>query len=107
VVLAEPEWLHIKGIDDPVSARRLLSISPGDGLVGRAEASLVGRRWELPALDAIVDRAISHRGGVVNAVGAPGTGKPSRRSRGAGSRSRARSRFRPAAVRPCRPQRSV
>ena len=75
VVLAEPEWVHIKGADEPVRARRLLAISPRDGLVGRAEASLVGRRWEMAALDAIVDRAIGGRGGVVNVVGPPGIGK--------------------------------
>ena len=74
-VLAEPEWVHIKGADEPVRARRLLAIRPRDGLVGRAEASLVGRRWEMAALDAIVDRAIGGRGGVVNVVGPPGIGK--------------------------------
>ena len=45
------------------------------GLVGRAEASLVGRRWEMAALDAIVERAIGGRGGVVGVVGPPGIGK--------------------------------
>src|SRR6476469_8971142 len=75
VVLAEPEWVHVKGTDDPVRVRRLVAISPRDGLVGRAEASLVGRRWEMAALDAIVDRAIGGRGGVVNVVGTPGIGK--------------------------------
>jgi hypothetical protein len=49
VMLAEPEWVHIKGADEPVRARRLVAISPRDGLVGRAEASLVGRRWEMAA----------------------------------------------------------
>ena len=75
VMLAEPEWVHIKGADEPVRARRLLAISPRNGLVGRAEASLVGRRWEMAALDAMVDRAIGGRGGVVNVVGPPGIGK--------------------------------
>src|SRR6478609_7724703 len=75
VILAEPEWVRIKGTDDPVSALRLLAINARDGLVGRAEASLVGRRWEMAALDAIVDRAIGGRGGVVNVVGPPGIGK--------------------------------
>jgi hypothetical protein len=74
-VLAEPEWVRIKGADELVHACRLLSISPRDGLVGRAEPSLVGRRWEMAALDALVDRAIGHRGGVVNVVGPPGIGK--------------------------------
>ena len=75
VMLAEPEWVRIKGADEPVRARRLVAISPRDGLVGRAEASLVGRRWEMAALDAIVDRTIGGRGGVVNVVGPPGIGK--------------------------------
>ena len=75
VMLAEPEWVRIKGADEPVRARRLVAIGPRDGLVGRAEASLVGRRWEMAALDAMVDRAIGGRGGVVNVVGPPGIGK--------------------------------
>ena len=75
VMLAEPEWVHIKGADEPVRARRLVAIGPRDGLVGRAEASLVGRRWEMAALDAMVDRTIGGRGGVVNVVGPPGIGK--------------------------------
>ncbi len=75
VMLAEPEWVRIKGADEPVRARRLVAIGPRDGLVGRAEANLVGRRWEMAALDAMVDRAIGGRGGVVNVVGPPGIGK--------------------------------
>jgi len=75
VMLGEPEWVPIKGRDEPVRARRLLGISARDGLVGRAEASLVGRRWEMAALDAMVDRTIDGRGGVVNVVGPPGIGK--------------------------------
>jgi class 3 adenylate cyclase len=75
VMLGEPEWVRIKGADAPVPARRLLAIGPRDGLVGRAEASLVGRRWEMAALDAMVDRAIGCHGGVVGVVGPPGIGK--------------------------------
>jgi len=75
VMLDEPEWVHIKGADEPVRARRLLGIGPPDGLVPRAEASLVGRRWEMAALEAIVDRAVGGHGGVVTVVGPPGIGK--------------------------------
>ena len=75
VMLAEPEWVHIKGAEEPVPTRRLMGISPRDWQLGRAEASLVGRGWEMAALDAIVDRAIGGRGGVVNVVGPPGIGK--------------------------------
>ena len=74
-VLAEPEWVRIKGADEPVRARRLLTIIPREGVVGRADASLVGRRWETAAIDALMERAIGGRGGVVNLVGAPGIGK--------------------------------
>jgi class 3 adenylate cyclase len=75
VMLAEPEWVHIKGADNPVRAHRLVAIRPREGLVGRAEASLVGRRWEMAALDAMVERATGGRGGVVTVVGPPGIGK--------------------------------
>jgi class 3 adenylate cyclase len=75
VMLGEPEWVRIKGRDEPVRARRLLGISARDGLVGRAEASLVGRRWEMAVLDAMVDRTNGGRGGVVTVVGPPGIGK--------------------------------
>ena len=92
VMLAEPEWVRIKGADEPVRARRLVAIGPRDGLVGRAEATLVGRRWEMAALDAMVDRALGGRGGVVNVVGPPGIGKSrvAREAAAAGGRSRGR-----------------
>ncbi|WP_428341841.1 AAA family ATPase [Mycobacterium sp.] len=75
VMLAEPDWVRIKGRDEPVPARRLVAISPRNGLVGRADVGLVGRGWEMAALDAMVDRTIGGRGAVVNVVGPPGIGK--------------------------------
>jgi hypothetical protein len=75
MMLNEAEWVRIKGADEPVRAHRLVGIGPRDGSVGRAEASLVGRRWEMAALDAMVDRAIGGHGGVVTVVGPPGIGK--------------------------------
>jgi predicted ATPase len=42
---------------------------------GGTESRLVGRREEMAALDAMLDRAIGGRGAVVGAVGAPGIGK--------------------------------
>jgi class 3 adenylate cyclase len=74
-LLADPEWVRIKGADEPVGARRLVAIGPRAGQLGRAEASLVGRHWEMAALEAGVDRAIGGRGGVVTVVGPPGIGK--------------------------------
>ena len=75
MTLSGPEWVHIKGADEPVRARRLVAITPRDGLAGRAEASLVGRRWEMAALDAMLQRAIGGCGAVVTVVGPPGIGK--------------------------------
>jgi class 3 adenylate cyclase len=75
VVLSEPEWVRIKASDDPVRARRLLAIGPRRALIGRAEAGLVGRRWEMATLEEILGRAIGGRGGVVNVVGPAGIGK--------------------------------
>ena len=75
VMLAEPEWVRIKGAQEPVRARRLLAIGPRDGPLGRAETSLVGRGWEMAALEAMVDRTIGGCGGVVNVAGPPGIGK--------------------------------
>jgi class 3 adenylate cyclase len=74
-VLADPEWVRIKGSDDPVRARRLVAAGRRDGQVGRAEANLVGRHWEMAAIDAIVERAVGGHGGIVNVVGPPGIGK--------------------------------
>ena len=75
VMLCEPEWVRIKGSDQPVPARQLMGIGPRDGPVGRAEASLVGRRWEMAALEAMVDRTIGGHGAVVTVCGPPGIGK--------------------------------
>src|SRR5262249_29012292 len=54
VLLSEPQWVRIKGADEPARAWRLLAISRPDGVVRRAEVSLVGRRWETAVLDAMV-----------------------------------------------------
>ncbi len=75
VLLGEHQLVHIKGGGAPVPARRLLAIEPRHGLVGRVLSSLVGRRWEIAAIEAILDRAIDGHGGVVGVVGAPGIGK--------------------------------
>jgi hypothetical protein len=75
VILGEPEWVRIKGSEEPVRAHRLVAIGPRHRVAGRAEAHLVGRRWEMTALEAIVERTIGGRGGVVNVVGPAGIGK--------------------------------
>src|SRR5271155_420578 len=43
--------------------------------VGRAESNLVGRRWEMSAVEGLLERAIDGHGAVVGVVGPPGIGK--------------------------------
>jgi class 3 adenylate cyclase len=72
-VLGEPELVRIKGAEDAVPARRLLSVAAQR--TGVAVSTLVGRDWELTTLTAMLDRASGGRGSVVSAVGPPGIGK--------------------------------
>jgi class 3 adenylate cyclase len=74
-VLADPEWVHVKGADEPLCVRRLVAIEPRHGLVGRTESSLVGRHSEMAAVGDMVARTIGGRGGVVGVAGPPGIGK--------------------------------
>ena len=73
--LGEPELVRIKGAEEPVPARRLLGMGDGHRAGGRAESTLVGRRWEMSAVDGLLDRAIDGHGAVVGVVGSPGIGK--------------------------------
>jgi class 3 adenylate cyclase len=73
--LGESELVQIKGADVPVSARRLLGMGEGHHSGGRAESNLVGRRWEMSAVEGLLDRAIDGHGVVVGVVGSPGIGK--------------------------------
>ncbi len=74
-VLGEPEMVWIKGSDAPVGARRLLRIEGRRQLGGHAESPLVGRRWELSALEGLLARAVGGHGAVAGVVGPPGIGK--------------------------------
>ena len=67
--------VQIKGADEPVPARRLLGMGERHRAVGRAESNLVGRRWEMSAVEGLLDRAIDGHGAVVGVVGSPGIGK--------------------------------
>jgi hypothetical protein len=73
--LGEPEAFRIKGSDEPVPARRLLGMGDQHHAVSRAESNLVGRRWEMSAVEGLLDRAIEGHGAVVGVVGPPGIGK--------------------------------
>jgi class 3 adenylate cyclase len=73
--LGEVERVRIKGTDQPVCAQRLLGVPEGRHAVGRAESNLVGRRWEMSAVEGLLDRAVDGHGAVVEVVGPPGIGK--------------------------------
>jgi class 3 adenylate cyclase len=73
-VLGDAELVQIKGADEPVPARRLLSMAERPA-IGRVESNLVGRRWELSAIESLLDRAVAGHGPVVTLVGSPGIGK--------------------------------
>jgi adenylate cyclase len=74
-VLTEPELVQIKGSDGPVRARRLLHTVADPVLSRRRTLPLVGRQWEMRALNGILDESIAGRGCVAGVAGAPGIGK--------------------------------
>jgi class 3 adenylate cyclase len=73
--LGESELVEIKGAEDPVPVRRLLGMVERHRAAGRAESTLVGRRWEMSAVEGLLERAIEGHGAVVGVVGSPGIGK--------------------------------
>jgi class 3 adenylate cyclase len=73
--LGEPELVQVKGAEKPVPARRLLGMADRHRVTERAETNLVGRRWEMSAVEGLLDRAIEGHGAVVGVVGSPGLGK--------------------------------
>uniref|UniRef100_UPI003F98EDE9 adenylate/guanylate cyclase domain-containing protein n=1 Tax=Mycobacterium sp. TaxID=1785 RepID=UPI003F98EDE9 len=62
VTLGQPELVHIKGTDQPVAAPQLVGVSDRDRPVGGAEAALVGRHWEMAAVEGLLKRAINGQG---------------------------------------------
>jgi class 3 adenylate cyclase len=73
--LGAAELVRIKGADAPVPAHQLLGMVDGHRVAGRADSNLVGRRWELSAVEGLLDRALDGHGAVVTVVGSPGIGK--------------------------------
>ena len=67
--LGEAELVRIKGSDKPVAAQRLLGMEERHRLIGRVESNLVGRRWEMSAVEGLLDRAVEGHGAVVGVVG--------------------------------------
>jgi class 3 adenylate cyclase len=74
-VLGAPEWVLVKGAEQPLPARRLLGAAAERVGVARREPTLVGRTWEMNTVAGILDQAISGAGCVVGVVGPPGIGK--------------------------------
>jgi class 3 adenylate cyclase len=72
--LTNPELVQIKGADEPVPGRRLLGMAER-AAVARGESNLVGRRWELSAVESLLARAVDGHGALVTVVGSPGIGK--------------------------------
>jgi class 3 adenylate cyclase len=73
--LGESELVQIKGVYEPVAAYRLLGVGDGPRAAGRAESNLVGRQWEMSAIESLLGRAVGGQGAVVGVVGPPGIGK--------------------------------
>jgi len=74
-LLGAPQLMHIKGAEDPVPGRRLLSVAAQQQRTGFSYTTLIGREWELATLTAMLDRSTGGRGSVVAVVGPPGIGK--------------------------------
>lgn len=66
------EDVIIKGMDEPVTARRLLAVESDRMVLGRSEGDHLGRDDEMRALRDLFD---ARRGGHAGVVGAPGVGK--------------------------------
>lgn len=74
-VLGPPEWVDVKGAEEPLPARRLLGAAAERAVIARREPTLVGRTWEMNTVAGILEQAISGAGCVVGVVGPPGIGK--------------------------------
>ena len=73
VVLGEPEQVHIKNVDTPVRARRLLALGEHQPS-HRSESKLVGRTWELNTVTGILE-AINGAGCVSTSWGRRASGR--------------------------------
>jgi class 3 adenylate cyclase len=56
--VGEAELVRIKGTDEPVAARRLLGMCVRQRAALRTESNLAGRRWNMPAVEGLLDHAI-------------------------------------------------
>ena len=51
--LGDVELVEIKGAQEPVPARRLVGLADGHRAAGRPESTLVGRGWEMAAVEGL------------------------------------------------------
>jgi adenylate cyclase len=72
--LGEPQFVRIKGADDLVPARRLLSVA-AERRLDRRDARLVGREAEMRKIATVMNRSLGGRGSIVAVSGPPGIGK--------------------------------
>ncbi len=73
--LDEPELVRIKGADEPIAVHRLIGVDTRGRGLRRDETVLVGRRWELSAIEGLLEGAVGGHGAVIGLVGPPGIGK--------------------------------
>ena len=74
-LLGEPQRVYVKGTDDALTGRQLLSVAAPDERADVPVSTLVGRDWEVAALAAMLDRSAAGRGSVVGISGPAGIGK--------------------------------
>ncbi|MGW5055193.1 adenylate/guanylate cyclase domain-containing protein [Actinokineospora sp. NPDC004072] len=77
VTVAEPQWLPLKGVAEPVEAYRLVDVPPADPeRTRRFDVPFIGRETDIAALDIawrrVVDGGAAH---LLTLVGEPGIGK--------------------------------
>src|SRR6202007_3073481 len=58
-VLGAPEWVNVKGAEEPLPARGRLGAAAERVEIGRREPTLVGRKWEMNTVAGILDQAIN------------------------------------------------
>ena len=74
-VLGERQLVHIKGSTEAVPAHLLQAVAAQAGRLRRSDTALVGRQWELNAVAAVLDRALTGQGCIVGVAGPAGIGK--------------------------------
>ena len=63
-----------QGLGQPDPARPVAGIRRARRVAG-SDPNLIGRRWEMGAVEGLLDRCVGGRGGVLGVVGPPGIGK--------------------------------